>query len=169
MFVTCCFHISTHYSEKQTLAVFLLCALCGWNSLLMKLLSAMMKLSWLEAVFWFKGSMLRCYNNLLFCLFYFNNFSIIFSPLILFNWNANFLFPTSKLNMLLSTCLGMNLGMTWELELHLREVEPTSWRFQRRVFLLFKGLGLSYQGKTGFVEAPRRWWMILTLWYVIYI
>jgi hypothetical protein len=47
--------------------------------------------------------------------------------------------------------------MTLELELHTREAKPTSWRPKRKVFLLFKGLELLYPGKTGFVEAPRRW------------
>jgi hypothetical protein len=54
-------------------------------------------------------------------------------------------------------CQGKNYGMTLELELHTREAKPTSWRPKRKVFLLFKGLELLYPGKTGFVEAPRRW------------
>ena len=63
MFVTHCSHISTPYSERQTQLVFQLCVHFGWSSLLMKLLSAMMKLSWLEAVFWCKEYLRRCCCN----------------------------------------------------------------------------------------------------------
>ncbi len=70
MSVTCCYHISTHYSERQTLVVFLLCVHCGWSSLLRKLLSTMMRLSWLETVFWCRGFILRynCDHKILFLL-----------------------------------------------------------------------------------------------------
>lgn len=60
MVVTCCCHISIHSSERQILVVFQLCVHFGWSSQLMKLLLAMMKPSWLGAVFWCKGYLLRC-------------------------------------------------------------------------------------------------------------
>lgn len=64
-----CSHIFTHYSERPTQVVFQLCDHFGWSSLLTKLLSAMMKLSWLGTVFWCKGSTLRCSWNLFFTCF----------------------------------------------------------------------------------------------------
>lgn len=72
----------------------------------------------------------------------------------------------SVLNMHQCIYLGNNLGMTWELELLIREAGPTSWISQKTVSLPSKGREQSYQEKTGFGEAPRRWWTILTLWYV---
>lgn len=90
MFGTCCSLISTHYLERQTLLAFLSCAPCGWNFLLMKLLSAMMRLSWLEAVSWCKESTLRCYCNQIFFTYFATDFVVcplfnIVSPLHLFN------------------------------------------------------------------------------------
>ena len=63
MFVMHFSRISTHYSGRLTLQVFLWSVHCGWNSHLMKLLLAMTKLSWLGAVFQFKGSIQRCFNQ----------------------------------------------------------------------------------------------------------
>lgn len=79
MFVTCCYHISTHYLERQTQVASLLCVHCGWSSLLRKLLSAMMKLSWLVAVFWFKGFIPR-YGGDHICIMSFWNLSSHLSP-----------------------------------------------------------------------------------------
>ena len=64
-------------------------------------------------------------------------------------------------------CLGGNHGMTLEQELHIREERSISLKFQKRAFLLSKELALLYQEKTGSVEAPHKWCMILIHWYVI--
>lgn len=86
--------------------------------------------------------------------------------LILFYHKLIYGYLLSVLNMHQCIYLGNNLGMTWELELLIREARPTSWISQKTVSLPSKGQEQSYQEKTGLGEAPRRWWTILTLWYV---
>lgn len=170
MFGTCFCHISTPYSERQTLLVFPLCAHYGWSSHLMNRLLQMMRLSWLEMHFWFKGSMRRywsdhvCYSSspfypsifLVCCISYCS----IVTEALYFPW-------TSELSIYQYICLEKNLGMTLEPELELRGVLPTSWRFRKRVSLLSKGLEQSYPGEIVSDEVPLRWLMILTPWYVV--
>lgn len=169
MFVTCCCHISTRYSERQTQVVFQLCVHFGWSSQLMKLLSVMTKPSWLVAVFWCKGYLLRCYCHLVStssCLYYVN-FSSCFivwsceSKCVIYS-----LCSISERNMRRYICPVDNHGITWVLGLHTKEAQLIRSRFQKIVFLPSNGLEPLCQGKTGFAEAPPKWPMILTLWYV---
>lgn len=130
----------------------------------------------LELTFW--GCKFKKYHILTFCssipvffAFYIKNtishqITLVSFLLNLFYHKLIYWYLLSVLNMHQCIYLGNNRGMTWELELLIREAGPTSWISQKTVSLPSKGREQSYQEKTGFGEAPRRWWTILTLWYV---
>lgn len=161
--VTCCSRTSTHYSEKQTLRVFLLYGHYGWNSHKTKLLLATMKPSWSVMVCWCKEFILRYF----YCLrqlpsgFCFR----LLVPLLNYNYLLVFM-KIREQHMLQYICLAKNHGMTWEMESHTLEARLTRWTLRRKAFLRFKRRELLSRGKTGFDEVLLKWTMILILWYL---